>query len=402
MNHSPRTPLTAPQSRRQFVGRIAAAGAALALPSGVVYANKSSTPKAVVEETRVISWERDKYHGWPTLTRRKDGELLLAYSGREEHACPFGRLELMRSKDDGRSWSWPQVIYDGPIDDRDGGIVETAKGSLLITTVTNNQWEDDLEQEAHGKDTARVARWRAARDRISAEQRESELGSFLLRSTDGGVTWSERQRLPLHTPHGPIQLRDGRLLYPGIVRYLPDKKMEVCESTDDGVTWTWLSEIALRPGDQFLGENGRFNYIEPSAVECQDGKILCHIRNHNKSNKDDNETLQSESTDGGRSWSEPRNIGVWGSPSHLLLLSDGRLLMTYGHRRKPYGVQVRVSSDEGRTWSEPMILSDDGKGFDLGYPSTVQLSDDSLVTVWYEKFADNPRAQLRQARWRIA
>ena len=46
-----------------------------------------------------------------------------------------------------------------------------------------------------------------------------------------------------------------------------------------------------------------------------------------------------------------------------------------------------------------MIISGDGRGGDLGYPSTVQLADDSLLTVWYESMAGLPRAVLRQARW---
>jgi hypothetical protein len=387
-------------SRRRFVSRLAVAGTSLALSPCVCNGRATASPKAIIKETRVISWELDKYHGWPTIARRADGELLLAYSGREEHACPFGRLELMRSKDNGRTWSWPQVIYDSPVDDRDGGIIETAKGSLLITTVTNDQWEKKLNDISRGRDDARLARWRAARDRIPAAQRKVELGCFLLRSTDGGVTWSARQRVPLHSPHGPTQLRDGRLLYPGLARWLPEKKLGVCESTDDGVTWTWLADIPHRSGDRLIESDGRYNYIELSALECANGKIICQIRNRNNANE--GETLQTESTDGGRSWNPPHPIGVWGSPSHLLRLNDGRILMTYGHRRKPFGNQARVSADEGATWSEPVILSGDGTGTDLGYPSTVQLDDGLFVTVWYEKFADNPRAQLRQAVWNLA
>lgn len=82
-------------------------------------------------------------------------------------------------------------------------------------------------------------------------------------------------------------------------------------------------------------------------------------------------------------------------------LADGRILMTYGHRRPPYGNQARVSDDEGRTWSEAMIISGDGTGGDLGYPSTVQLDDGSLLSVWYEKLKTSPQAVLRQARWTL-
>ncbi len=82
-------------------------------------------------------------------------------------------------------------------------------------------------------------------------------------------------------------------------------------------------------------------------------------------------------------------------------LADGRILMTYGHRRRPYGNKARVSADAGRTWSDAMIISGDGAGGDLGYPSTVQLGDGSLLTVWYERLKTSPRAVLRQARWRL-
>jgi hypothetical protein len=97
----------------------------------------------------------------------------------------------------------------------------------------------------------------------------------------------------------------------------------------------------------------------------------------------------------------PHPIGVWGLPSHLLRLKDGRLLMSYGHRRPPFGNQARASSDHGRTWSDPTTISNDGAGGDLGYPSTVQLDDGSLVTVWYELLKSSSHAVLRQARWRL-
>jgi hypothetical protein len=92
---------------------------------------------------------------------------------------------------------------------------------------------------------------------------------------------------------------------------------------------------------------------------------------------------------------------VWGLPSHLVRLKDNRLLMTYGHRRQPLGNQARLSTDHGRTWSDPIELSGDGITGDLGYPSTVELDNGTLVTVWYEVMKDSPRAVLRQAKWKL-
>jgi Neuraminidase (sialidase) len=132
------------------------------------------------------------------------------------------------------------------------------------------------------------------------------------------------------------------------------------------------------------------------------------LRNHNPASH--RETLQSESSDGGKTWSVPRPIGVWGLPSHLLRLADGRLLMSHGYRRPPRGNHARISEDHGRTWSEAIVLSDDGTG-DIGYPSTVELPDGKLLTLWYEsrfsgavvaKQPEPPFSVLRLARWSLA
>ncbi len=344
-------------------------------------------------EISVISRESHYYHGWPTLARLRSGRLVLVWSGgREAHVCPFGRVEMMTSDDGGRTWTWPRVILDGAIDDRDAGILETAAGTLLATTFTSLAYEPILEK-AKDWPPDRLERWKAAHHRLSAGDRKKALGVWMIRSTDGGRTWSAPLDSLVNSPHGPIQLADGRLLYAGKELWREGARIGACESRDDGSTWTWLAEIPPRPGDDPK------NYHELHAVEAADGRIVCHIRNHNRANA--GETLQCESEDGGRTWSAPREIGVWGLPSHLLRLRDGRLLMSTGHRRKPFGNQARVSADHGRTWSAPVPISEDGTNGDLGYPSTAELDDGTLVTAWYERLQDNPRAVLRQARWTL-
>ncbi|HSJ04980.1 MAG TPA: sialidase family protein, partial [Verrucomicrobium sp.] len=187
---------------------------------------------------------------------------------------------------------------------------------------------------------------------------------------------------------------DGRLLYAGKQLWTKEKKIGVCESKDDGQTWQWLADLPVREGD-----GAAQGYHELHAVEASDGTLLVQIRNHNKNNS--GETLQTESTDGGKTWSAPHPLGVWGLPSHLLRLRDGRLLMTYGHRRKPFGNQARLSTDHGKTWGAPLMISEDGKGGDLGYPSTVELANGDLLTVWYESMKEPQKAVLRQARWAL-
>ena len=152
--------------RRAFLGSAGAAAAAALLPAPRRRSN-----------VEVISHQPDLYHGWPTLVRRRNGQLLLAYSGgREAHVCPFGRVELMRSDDEGRTWSWPQVVLDGPIDDRDAGALETARGTLLVTSFTSLAYEKQLERAEQraaagerGWPEAKLRRWRAAHRRAGAD-----------------------------------------------------------------------------------------------------------------------------------------------------------------------------------------------------------------------------------------
>src|SRR5690348_12616561 len=80
-----------------------------------------------VESISTISQQPEFYHGWPTAAIDKKGNILVVCSGgRETHVCPFGRVELIRSADGGRNWSWPEVLLDTAIDDRDAGICITS------------------------------------------------------------------------------------------------------------------------------------------------------------------------------------------------------------------------------------------------------------------------------------
>lgn len=394
--------MTSPSlSRRHFLQTTSA------LAAGTFIGTAKAAPTATILETKVISKQPEFYHGWPTVARRANGELWVTCSGgRESHICPFGQVVAMTSRDDGATWTWPRVLLDSATDDRDSGVLETSKGTLIATTFTSLAYEDSLkkatamtEQTNKGwvskpMPPERFAKWQAAHARLNDEERKAELGQWLIRSDDGGKSWSTRIPTIVNSPHGPIQLKDGRLLYAGKKLWTADSKIGVCESKDDGQTWQWLAEIPSRKSD-----NAAKDYHELHAVEAADGTLIAQIRNHNKANA--GWTLQSESTDGGKTWSEPHPV-CFGLPSHLLRLRDGRLLMTYGHRKAPFGNQARLSTDNGKTWSEAMIISGDGKGGDLGYPSTVELADGSLLTVWYESMKEPKLAVLRQAHWKLS
>ena len=61
-----------------------------------------------------------------------------------------------------------------------------------------------------------------------------------------------------------------------------------------------------------------------------------------------------------------------------------------------------ISLDGGESWECDFSLRDDGPDTDLGYPSTVELADGSLLTMYYQK-PDSPedKCSLLWSRWRL-
>lgn len=374
-------------------------------------------PTCRIHAIRTISRERT-YHGWPTVERLDNGELLVvSSSGRERHVCPFGQVHLIRSADDGATWSTPHIVVNGPLDDRDAGILQTTSGALLVNWFTSLAWLRHLETfEADASRPPRsmthaereafdgfAARCRKVRSLMTDDVTHRELGTWMIRSTDGGQTWSDRIDCGVGSPHGPTQLDDGRLLFVGRARAAEfdvegrgspfGRPMIASESCDEGRTWTPIGDIPHRPKD------GDTPYVEPHAAQAADGRVVVHIRH--EAPPDPGHILQSESDDGGRTFSVPHDTGLFGFPAHLRRLRDGRLLTTYGYRRDPYGNRVAVSEDSGRSWSDPLVLDAKDERRDLGYPSTVELADGRLVSVWYERLPGDVNASLQAATWSL-
>ena len=62
---------------------------------------------------------------------------------------------------------------DGPIDDRDAGVLETAKGTILITTFTSLAYEPILTKAEQGRQVAGRSLARLAGGPLAASARTS-------------------------------------------------------------------------------------------------------------------------------------------------------------------------------------------------------------------------------------
>lgn len=94
---------------------------------------------------------------------------------------------------------------------------------------------------------------------------------------------------------------------------------------------------------------------------------------------------------------------IWGYPADLHLLKDGRILASYGYRRPPYGIRACISDDQGRTWQvkNEITLRDDLPNADLRYPTTAELADGALLTVYYGRDVKNEVTCIQEVLWKL-
>jgi len=237
---------------------------------------------ARIVETKVICKQPNRYMGWPTIGKLPGGELLAVFSGdRDAHVDPFGKTQLVRSIDNGATWSEVATINDTPLDDRDAGICICDDGTVVISWFTSHYEEDTYLRRDLTPDD--VERWRKQIRSVTdddirhwagpeLDNGRYALGHCIRRSTDGGHTWEAPVRVPPTTPHGPIQLADGRLLFVGIETILRRQEhngdLLAAESRDKGRTWSVIGRVTMFPRYPGNADGGFAYFCEPHVVEA--------------------------------------------------------------------------------------------------------------------------------------
>ncbi len=331
------------------------------------------------------------YFAWPTVAKLQDGRICVGASGyRVEHICPFGKGVIAFSDDKGENYGEIIPVIDTVLDDRDVGLTVFGENGLIVTSF-NNTLEFQRENMPQTKECFDYI------NSVSPEEEKEALGISFRISYDKGKSFGKIYKSPVSSPHGPIVLRDGRVLWVG--RRLWEHNHIEAHTID-----TKTGEMKLI-GDMGLHKYEEFNNIyfyEPDVIELSDGKILCHLRA--ESDNEDFLTLyQTESLDGGVTWSKPKQIiaDTDGAPSHLFMHSSGVLISAFSHRQKPYGIWAILSRDEGKTWSESYVIADCFDSDDLGYPSTIELDNGELLTVYYNRENDDVPAVIMQQKWAL-
>jgi len=345
----------------------------------------------------IVVYKDDKfYSSFPSIVRRSNGELLVAFRRAPErrafgesvtsHTDPNSYLVLVRSCDNAKRWSpIPELIYANPLGGsqdpcmvqlRDGAIVCTSYGWALLDSRAVAKLKKPFH---HGNFVF--------------------LGGYLLRSEDGGRTWQG----PIIPPPTPGETVLGPYNEP-VPAY---NRGAMCEGQDGKLYWVVTSKTSTAPGAQgthlLISSDKGSNWVyscpvaadaeivfnETSLYETPKGDLVAFMRTANY----DDHTTVARSTDHGKSFQHWQDAGFQGHPHYALRLPDKRVLLVYGYRHPPFGIRARVLAPECANYATApeLVLRDDGGSSDIGYPWAVLLSKDRALVLYYFNIQNGTR-----------
>ncbi len=335
---------------------------------------------APAAEQIVVYREPGRFGGWPANHGMWswDNELLVGFSagyfkdnGPDRHAIDHDRPEehlLARSLDGGQTWQIENPAEQGVLIPRGAALHGTE-----LPGVSDRPWTDcpggiDFTHP----DFAMTLRMSDA---------DGGASRFYY-STDRGHHWQGPFKFPTLGLKGIAARTDYIVNGPSdCLVFLTASKSDGREgrpfcarTTDGGKTWTFQGWIGPEPPGYS---------IMPATVRLAAGELLSAVRVRDG----DKSWIEAYySPDDGRQWilrSTPAPDTGEGNPAALVKLNDGRLCMTYGVRKAPFGMRARLSSDGGQTWGHEATIRGAGGGRDLGYPRSVERPDGKVVTVYY-------------------
>lgn len=364
----------------------------------------------VVEHITVYR-ETGQYATAPNVVRTPEGELLVLFHraphlGHAHHSHPLFDVRAVASRDEGQTWSEPWLVTNDPR----GGVIDFGTHTLSDGSIFLHASSNEL-----------VPAQGIAEFTFNSVPHAPDVGSpqhciwvsrpgipFWVRSRDGGRTWSSPVRFPRlpdaewgHPAEhsgvcrsGLLELPGGRLLKPSKATERPRGEQPyygmLRVSDDFGETWTYGGRIADDP---------IVHFSEPAIHRTPSGRLVvlyrCHPRGSPRIQLSGRQggaiVARVESDDDGQTWSPWRPTSIYGSPSHMLPLSDGRVFVTTGTRWDGQrGCTVRVTDPECADLDTCAVLNvrSDSMTSDCGYPWAVELRDGRVLVVYYYTHRD--------------
>ncbi len=335
---------------------------------------------------------------WPNLKKYPDGTIVATIFNQPCHGHWEGDLDCYASEDGGFVWRYR------------GRPCEHEPGTARMNCATG--FDHD------GNHIVLCSGWDNRAEPYGESKPFSEakiLRAVACRSSDQSRTWERIGEFcdsPVMTelvPYGDIFAQDdgslravgyGAIKTGGAAMRAASHMMI---SHDGGVSWavhgqitTFGNETAILP----LGD-GKWLAAARTTGSVRDN-VRIPVDPNAPIDKMARMVVLHRSDDDGKTWRYAGPVTMTGQiPAHLLMMDDGRIVLSYGNRcPHNLGVDVCISHDGGNSWGIPIRLADMMPG-DGGYPSTVHLGDGRMVTAFYNKVSGNFHREMSVTRWDI-
>ncbi len=355
----------------------------------------------------------------PGIVVTKQGSVLAYCEARKSDRGDWGPIDVLmrRSTDGGKTWGPRQKIVH-------------VEGDLPINPLAAAQNLDKPGDNTVNNPVAIVDHETGAVHFLYCLE---YMRCFYMRSDDDGATWTEPVEItksfedfrsdydwkvlatgPSHAiqlTHGP---KRGRLIVPvwlslgtGGHAHRPSVTATIY-SDDHGKTWQ-RGDIAVPDTPEFIYPN------ETVVVQLADGSVMLNTRSESRTHR----RLVTISPDGATNWSRPRfdqqllepicmagivrvreprgdqpGVIAFSNP-HNLSRADGK--ETPGKNRDRKNVTIKLSDDEGQTWSASHTLEE---GFS-GYSDLAALPDGTILC-FYERGSTDGKNHYRTGRLTVA
>ena len=352
-----------------------------------------------------------------TIVELRNGDLVAGYFGGTHERDPDVCIWVNVKKKGSQKWSAPILAADGVLALGDSnaqymglsGLKDETTPAAMGPIKTPDSYDYITKTTRLGNISPNLKR-KACWNPVLYEMPNGELWLFfkigssvgdwtgwLVRSKDGGRTWSDKEPLPAGYL-GPVKnkpvLFDGRLLCPSSTENngwrfhveildLRDGKWQTgCPVRD--LTWKYVpveSTVATKTDDN---QPHPIDCIQPSILKLADGRLQVLMRTHNA------RLATSYSSDGGDTWtpvilSEVENNQ---SGTDAVTLDDGRHVLIYNNfetlpltKKGPRTPLSLACSDDGVHWKHWLTLEDSPVS-QYSYPAIIQGRDGCLHCVY--------------------
>jgi predicted neuraminidase len=285
-----------------------------------------------------------------------------------------GYFVAATSDDGGATWSKPRLVIDPPDVPPGPGLPDGLRRRILV----GNFWTDP---------TGKL--WLFFDQSLGYY--DGRAGSWAITCTnpdDESPVWSAPRRIwhgaslnkPLVLKNGewlmPISLWQRHHIRPASLQNEfheldADRMAHLFVSTDQGATWTQRGGVSIP----------QTNFDEHMFVERRDGSLWMLARTNYG-------IAETTSTDGGRTWSEPRKSSIENVSARFFLrrLASGRLLLV---KNGPLGERLKgrsqltafLSDDDGKSWQGGLVIDErDG----VSYPDGFQ-GPDGVIHILHDR-----------------